>query len=325
MAVHEHIVLPMYKDQNGDTHLLYAITNVDCIDGLEELLATITTHEHSNKEVLDKIASTVDIYTQADEPVDAIDGSIWFNTGNADGTISILVRRNGSWEISSDGVAQVQPDWDETDASNPGYVRNKPFGYTADLYANSTLPFAVGTNENNIYSASLPSSLLGSLQEGGNVTVVWDGTVYELTAKSARISDFLTCSNLLGNGRILSEMYGATLAVDSGEPFAIIPAFNIICTRSTMSTHSLQIKDDETIIKIDAKFLPDDLKSLAYKDVISESDLDESLIEKINSAGDGSSSALPTVTTTDAGKFLRVSADGVWVAESIQNAEEASF
>ncbi len=33
---------------------------------------------------------------------------------------------------------------------------------------------------------------------------------------------------------------------------------------------------------------------------------------------------LPTVTTADNGKFLRVS-DGVWVAESIPNAEEASF
>ena len=267
MAVHEHIVLPMYKDQNGDTHLLYAITNVDCIDGLEELLATVATHEHSNKEVLDKIASTVDIYTQADEPVDAIDGSIWFNTGNADGTISILVRRNGSWEISSDGVAQVQPDWEQTDASNPGYVRNKPFGYTADLYVNSTLPFAVGTNKNNIYSASLPAGLFSSLKAGDNVTVVWDGTVYEITAKRAQISDFLSCSNLLGNGRILSELYGANLATDTGEPFAIIPAFNIICTRSTMSTHSLQIKDDETIIKIDAKFLPDEaLKSPVQSD-----------------------------------------------------------
>lgn len=272
MAVHEHIVLPMYKDQNGDTHLLYAITNVDCIDGLEELLATITTHEHSNKEVLDKIASTVDIYTQADEPVDAIDGSIWFNTGNADGTISILVRRNGSWEISSDGVAQVQPDWEQTDASNPGYIRNKPFGYTADLYVNSTLPFAVGTNKNNIYSAKLPTGLLGSLQEGDNVTVVWDGVVYELTAKNVRVTDFFSLNNALGNGRIVSESYGLNLDTDTGEPFVIAPGLNAIYTRSTISTHSLQIKDDETIIKIDAKFLPDEALNASVQSDWNETD-----------------------------------------------------
>ena len=36
-------------------------------------------------------------------------------------------------------------------------------------------------------------------------------------------------------------------------------------------------------------------------------------------------SSMPTVTSVDAGKFLRVSADGLWVAETITNAEEASF
>lgn len=35
--------------------------------------------------------------------------------------------------------------------------------------------------------------------------------------------------------------------------------------------------------------------------------------------------SLPTVTTDDVGKFLRVGADGTWVAESIPSAEEASF
>ena len=37
--------------------------------------------------------------------------------------------------------------------------------------------------------------------------------------------------------------------------------------------------------------------------------------------------AMPNVavTSADAGKFLRVSADGVWVAESIPNAEGVSF
>lgn len=34
---------------------------------------------------------------------------------------------------------------------------------------------------------------------------------------------------------------------------------------------------------------------------------------------------LPSVTTEDAGKFLRVNTSGNWVAESIPNAEEASF
>lgn len=34
---------------------------------------------------------------------------------------------------------------------------------------------------------------------------------------------------------------------------------------------------------------------------------------------------LPPVTTSDVGKFLRVSSTGEWVAESISNAEEASF
>lgn len=239
----------------------------------EALLGAIAhVHEHNNKEVLDNISSVVDIYTQADEPVDAIDGSIWFNTGNADGTISILVRRNGSWEISSDGVAQVQPDWDETDASNPGYIRNKPFGYTADLYANSTLPFAVGTNKNNIYSASLPTELFSSLKEGDNVTVVWDGTVYELTAKSTRVTDYFTVNNGLGNGRILSESYGANLATDTGEPFIIAPAFHAIYTRSTMSTHSLQIKDDEMIVKIDAKFLPDEALNASVQSDWNETD-----------------------------------------------------
>ena len=41
--------------------------------------------------------------------------------------------------------------------------------------------------------------------------------------------------------------------------------------------------------------------------------------------GEALGKALPTVTAADAGKFLRVSAAGVWMAETIVHAEEVTF
>ena len=44
-----------------------------------------------------------------------------------------------------------------------------------------------------------------------------------------------------------------------------------------------------------------------------------------DNAGSNTDSDLPTVTSADAGKFLRVSVDGKWVAETLRNAEEVSY
>lgn len=52
---------------------------------------------------------------------------------------------------------------------------------------------------------------------------------------------------------------------------------------------------------------------------------DDHIKRHVNDAIENQKSPLPSVTTDDAGKFLRVSSDGLWAAENIPNAEEATF
>lgn len=51
----------------------------------------------------------------------------------------------------------------------------------------------------------------------------------------------------------------------------------------------------------------------------------QSTANKAQTTADKALSMLPTVTSSDSGKFLRVSSAGKWVAEAIASAEGASF
>ena len=223
-------------------------------------------HEHSNKNVLDQIASTVDIYTDATEPANAEDGSVWINLHSDSGAPAIYVRRNGVWEMSSDGKPQTQADWSENDGTSVAYIRNKPFGYTDDIYANSTLPFTL--HSGSIYQGkpdikNISGQTFGeSFKTGDEMTVIWDSVKYNLVAKEVQIvmgTTTIRVLNALGNGRILTDVYSDSIAAeDTGEPFVIFPAFKTIYTRSSLAAHSVIIQNKNNIIKLDPKYLPDE-------------------------------------------------------------------
>lgn len=97
---------------------------------------------------------------------------------------------------------------------------------------------------------------------------------------------------------------GISVSYEDGTdcPFLIFDNFNgsgHSLVFSSMGEHTFKIALAEDVItKIDAKYLPDNI---------------------------GSGSSLPEVTTSDAGKFLRVSAEGTWIVETIQDVSEVGL
>ena len=125
--------------------------------------------------------------------------------------------------------------------------------------------------------------------------VIWDGVEYECVGVD--VSSVLPNTVAVGNGSVFgfsgnNEPFMITL--EEGECAQYIS----LTDTERGGSHSVRIAKEGTIVtKLDPKYLPDDIGG----------------------------TTLPEVTTSDAGKFLRVGADGTWVAEAIPNAEEASF
>lgn len=83
--------------------------------------------------------------------------------------------------------------------------------------------------------------------------------------------------------------------------------------------------------KLETKYLPNDVMN-QLKELSSEVSSmwgsirsARSTADKAQTTAQSALSMLPTVTSSDSGKFLRVSSTGKWVAEAIASAEGASF
>ena len=75
--------------------------------------------------------------------------------------------------------------------------------------------------------------------------------------------------------------------------------------------------------KLETKYLPNDLMNQLKVMINQLKELNDDVSSLWNSINN--KKELPTVTSTDSGKFLRVSSTGEWVAEAIASAEGASF
>ena len=151
----------------------------------------------------------------------------------------------GSTQI--DG-STTQPDWNQNDATQPDYVKNRPF-YTGDpvetvLIEETTVAFE-DTGE-GIYAAEIPTTFEATV--GDAYKVSWDGTAYECTCISFNNMPAIGNFSIAGAGS------------DTGEPFLMLVNNGegiTIGTADTSASHAISISGMVApVIKIDEKYLP---------------------------------------------------------------------
>ena len=217
------------------------------------------------------------------------------NTPDENGNVTIEVGSGGS---DVPGVS-VQSDWNVTDENDPAYIKNRPFGETEEsvelLIPTEFGPFYI--NESLFGLVNYEDIATYTLVVGEMYRVTWDGIAYDCIAQD--INALYVGGIALGN----CSAFGFT---GNGEPFIVYLAngycgYLALTDASAGGAHTVGIEKIEIVVeKIDPKYLPDNI-------------------------GGSSGPALPEVTTADAGKFLRVTDEGLWAAVSIPNAEGVGF
>lgn len=147
-----------------------------------------------------------------------------------------------------------QSDWNINDETNPAYIKNRPF-YSEDpvlteLLPETTLQFETSEGDRMMPIEQAPALLIEKLSQNDQTYIVtWDGTAYEITA-----SPFMGILPYIGNLSIAEAELDNT-----GEPFLIAYEDIIaVFTNDPGAEHTVSITHvDQTIHKLDEKFLPD--------------------------------------------------------------------
>ena len=162
--------------------------------------------------------------------------------------------------VTGGNVGGVQSDWNQNDDTQPDYVKNRPF-YTGDpvetvLVEENTASF---TYSNGAYVADIQSTVSATV--GETYKVYWDGTAYECTC--------VTYNNMTIIGNLSITGAGS----DTGEPFVMMIADGNgirIGTTDTSASHTFSISQYSAgeVVKIDERFMPEDLYGLFHFKIV---------------------------------------------------------
>lgn len=175
-------------------------------------------------------------------------------------------------------VACNAPDWNQNDPSAPDYVKNRPF-YTetdvVDVVPTTDVTFEADPEHPEFIVGSYVCHSSGRFIEGTLYTIVWDGKIYDCVAKKDE-SD----SVYIGNDWL---WYGDDSFDDDGTPFVFSTyldsdpdGYIVECGTypGTNATVSVCVKaKQETVHKLDSKYLPDDIGGTKPDMVITIDDL----------------------------------------------------
>ena len=194
--------------------------------------------------------------------------------------------------------------WDQNDPSADDYIKNRPF-YMDENDKTVNVPKQKITIPSESPGAKLVLPELIEFVVGQTYEVKWDDETYSCVA-----------FDINGIG-VIGNQGGFGDGIDTGEPFIMMISkahkmgMVYATTPKGIGTHTIEVTTIK-VVKLDKKYLPD---------------LDLAPVAKSGDYYDLNNrpTDLPSVTTSDSGKFLRVSSTGEWVAETIPNASGVSF
>lgn len=248
---------------------------------------------------------------------------------------------------------EVSVDKNEIVTIDPKYIGGTSWDRVTDrpFYEIPVGTIVLDENIEIINNEDAPYTILKNLNKeyiikGARYSVIIDGATYISSAVDSYPGNDILLFEILDDDQnrvayIMSGVEGQDILINYNDDIL------------SEGAHDIKISYiDPYIVKIDPKFLPEasgsGLPEVSTSDngktlLVSEGvwivttppkgvpDVSSTDNDKVLTVENGTwvaktpASELPAVTSEDAGKFLRVSSDGTWIVETIQNAEEVRF